>query len=53
MAKKETKKKSTQVALAPVVKGLIKYGGVFGTGVAVDKLRRMLSEDDEDEKVSR
>ena len=50
MAKKETKKKSTQVALAPVVKGLIKYGGVFGTGVAVDKLRRMLSEDDEDDK---
>ena len=56
MAKKETKKKPTQVALAPALvpllkKGLI-YTGAFGTGVAVDKFLKD-ADDDEVEQLKK
>ena len=50
MAKEEKNKKSTQVALAPVVKGLMYYGGAFGAGKAAEKLYKKYFPDDEDDK---
>ena len=50
MAKKETKKKPTQVAIAPIVKGGAILGGAFGAGRAAEKLYRKYFSDDEEEK---
>jgi len=50
VAKKETKKKPTQVAIAPIVRGGVILSGAFGVGRAAEELYRKYFSDDEEEK---
>ena len=50
MAKKDTKEKPTQLAIAPLVRGGVILGGAFGAGRAAEELYRKYFSDDEEEK---